>query len=154
MAHVFTWTPISHSVLHGSLMVRNDPDSIGVESGSFIALIRSALNSCSCGAFDTYIRYIYIYGHINMVLNVCVSVRAYYVGVDMTERWHTNDSVSTNTVAKNGGEQREGSRGRAAEGGDREGRRESEVWAGEGKGKEEKGGEGGRIGSVHPHWDF
>ena len=51
LQHV-TWTPISHSVLHGSLMVRNDPDSIGVESGSFIALIRSALNSytylCAC----------------------------------------------------------------------------------------------------------
>ena len=26
--------------------MRNDPDSIGIESGSFIALIRSALNSC------------------------------------------------------------------------------------------------------------
>ena len=48
----FTWTPISHSVLHGSLMVRNDPDSIGVESGSFIALIRSALNSCNTCAYN------------------------------------------------------------------------------------------------------
>lgn len=42
-----TWTPISHSVLHGSLMVRKEPDSSGIESVSFIALIKSALNSYS-----------------------------------------------------------------------------------------------------------
>lgn len=29
--------------------MRKDPDSIGIESGSFIALIRSALNSCEQG---------------------------------------------------------------------------------------------------------